>query len=64
MKLRIASVIKRYNEASGKPYPIDMCTGIYKFRCAHNIDIYDAINNADRLLYEEKISKKKGRSSL
>ena len=63
MKLRIANVIKRYNEASGKPYPIDMCTGIYKFRCAHNIDIYDVINNADRLLYEEKISKKTGRSN-
>jgi diguanylate cyclase (GGDEF)-like protein len=61
MKERIEKVTKRHNQIAGKPYPIEMSTGIYKFKIAGKVDIYEAMNNADRLLYDEKIRKKKGR---
>jgi len=35
-----------------------MSTGIYKFKCSAGINIYDILDNADRLLYEEKKIKK------
>jgi len=59
IKDRIERVTKRYNEKAGKPYPIAMSTGIYKFKCSSGINIYDILDNADRLLYEEKMRKKK-----
>ena len=58
IKDRIDRVTKRYNENAGKPYPIAMSTGIYKFKCSANVDIYDILDKADRLLYEEKTRKK------
>lgn len=61
MKARIEKVTKRYNKFAAKPYTIEMSTGIYKFRINGKIDIYEMINNADRLLYQEKIRKKTGR---
>ena len=36
----------------------DSYTGIYKFKCSPDIDIYDILDRADRLLYEEKTRKK------
>ena len=59
MKDRIERVTKRYNEKAGKPYPIAMSTGIYKFKCSPDVNIYDILDCADRLLYEEKARKKK-----
>ena len=59
IKDRIERVTKRHNEKAGKPYPIAMSTGIYKFKCSSGINIYDVLDNADRLLYEEKMRKKK-----
>ena len=61
MKARIEKVTKQHNVTADKPYLIGMSTGIYKFTCSNKIDIYDVMNNADRLLYEEKIRKKTGR---
>ena len=61
MKARIEKVTKRYNKFADKPYSIEMSTGIYKFRINGRVDIYDVINNADQLLYQEKIRKKTGR---
>ncbi|MBQ1826534.1 MAG: GGDEF domain-containing protein, partial [Erysipelotrichaceae bacterium] len=58
IKDRIERVTKRHNETAGKPYPIAMSTGIYKFKCSPDIDIYDILDRADRLLYEEKTRKK------
>ena len=58
VKARIDSHTKRYNEEANKPYPIEMSTGIYKFTLNGKIDIYDVINKADELLYEEKLRKK------
>ena len=58
IKERIEHVTQRFNEMSDKPYPIEMSTGIYKFTISGKVDFYDAINNADRLLYDEKIRKK------
>ena len=40
-----------------------MSTGIYKFIVSDTIDIYDVINQADGLLYQEKIRKKSGRTN-
>lgn len=59
IKDRIERVTKRHNESAGKPYPIAMSSGIYKFKCAPNVDIYEILDNADRLLYEEKTKKKR-----
>ena len=64
MKARIEKVTKRYNKFADKPYPIEMSTGIYKFRINGRVDIYEAINNADTLLYQEKIRKKTGRPAV
>ena len=61
LKARIDNVTKRFNEQAGKPYPIEMSTGIYKFTIKGKIDIYEALNHADMLLYQEKIAKKSGR---
>ena len=56
---RIDRVTKRYNDKAGKPYPIAMSTGIYKFKCSQDVDIYEILDCADRLLYEEKQKKKR-----
>ena len=61
MKARIEKVTKRYNKLEDKPYPIEMSTGIYKFKISGKVDIYEMMNNADQLLYQEKIRKKTGR---
>ena len=58
IKDRIERVTKRHNENAGKPYPIAMSTGICKFKCSADIDIYGILDKADRLLYEEKTRKK------
>ena len=62
LKARIDTVTKRLNEQAGKPYPIEMSTGIFKFTITGKIDIYEILNNADELLYQEKIAKKTGRA--
>ena len=61
IKARLEKVTKKYNDMYKKPYPIEMSTGIYKFTVSGSIDIYDVINQADGLLYQEKIRKKSGR---
>ena len=63
LKARIDNVTKRFNEQAGKPYPIEMSTGIYKFTIKGKVDIYEALNNADMLLYQEKIAKKSSRAN-
>ncbi|MBR4915031.1 MAG: GGDEF domain-containing protein [Clostridiales bacterium] len=62
MKERIERVTMEHNERSGKPYPIEMSTGIFKFKMCEKLDLFDAINSADELLYQEKLRKKAGRS--
>ncbi len=64
LKARIDTVTKRLNEQAGKPYPIEMSTGIFKFTITGKIDIYEILNNADELLYQEKIAKKTGRGVI
>lgn len=58
IKKRIAEIVKRHNENAGKPYPIDMSTGIYEFECSPNVDIYSVLDLADEKLYAEKTEKK------
>ena len=64
LKARIDAVTKRLNEKAGKPYPIEMSTGIFKFTISGKIDIYEILNNADELLYQEKIAKKTARGVI
>ena len=64
LKNRIDTVTKRYNEEARKPYPIEMSTGIYKFTITGKVDIYEILNEADMLLYQEKISKKTARGEI
>lgn len=62
MKERIESVTSRYNKDSGKPYPIEMSIGLYKFRITRSSDVFEVMNEADLLLYQEKLRRKAGRS--
>lgn len=64
MKARIEKVTKRYNQFAAKPYDIEMSTGIHKFKIVGKVDIFEVINSADMLLYQEKIRKKTGRSVI
>ena len=59
IKERIEKVTERYNKMADKPYPIGMSVGLHKFICSPNIDIYELLDVADGLLYEEKIEKRK-----
>lgn len=63
MNDRLERVMKRHNDSAGKPYPITMSSGIYKFTCSSQLSIYEVIDAADQLLYEEKSRKKKQFSS-
>ena len=63
MKARLEKVTRRYNKFADKPYTIEMSTGIYKFKIIGKVDIYEMMNNADQLLYQEKIRKKTGRTT-
>ncbi|MCQ2528398.1 MAG: GGDEF domain-containing protein [Saccharofermentans sp.] len=63
IKKRINEILKRHNENAGKPYPIDMSTGVYEFECSPDIDIYSVLDLADEKLYSEKTEKKKKNGS-
>lgn len=54
VKRRIEEVTLRHNENCGKPYPIEMSTGICQFECTSEINLYDKLDFADERLYEEK----------
>lgn len=58
IKDRIAEVTVLHNQAAGKPYPIEMSTGVYEFECGPDIDIYDVLDIADEKLHTEKAEKK------
>lgn len=54
VKRRIEEVTLRHNENCGKPYPIEMSTGICQFECTSETNLYDKLDFADERLYEEK----------
>ena len=58
MKLRIAEITERHNQAAQKPYRIEMSTGICETVCTPDLDIDKILEEADRKLYEEKKNKK------
>ena len=58
IKERIEHVTKKHNDTAGKPYPIEMSTGIHKFTCSPEIEIIAELEIADGLLYQEKQAKK------
>ncbi len=58
IKERIRIITEKHNKSCGKPYPIEMSTGICKFICSNNVDIYELIEQADEKLYVEKNKKK------
>lgn len=61
MKRRIEEITLRHNEDAGKPYPIEMSTGICQFACDPMVNIYEKLDYADERLYEEKRRKHAGR---
>lgn len=61
MKRRIEEITLRHNENVGKPYPIEMSTGICQFACDPLVNIYEKLDYADERLYEEKRRKHAGR---
>ncbi len=63
IKARIDSITKKHNEKAGKPYPIEMSTGVYEFVCSPEIDIYEILDLADEKLYAEKNEKKARRGT-
>ena len=58
IKDRLEMITKRHNEEAGKPYPIEMSSGICEFICGADIDIHEVIDRADEKLYKEKAEKK------
>ncbi len=58
IKDRIERITKAHNDSAGKPYPIEMSTGICEFFCGADIDIHEIIDRADEKLYKEKAEKK------
>ena len=59
IKNRIEKVSQRYNKMANKPYPIAMSVGLYKFSSSPKVDIYEVLDIADGLLYEEKNERRK-----
>lgn len=55
---RIRMETNEFNKATEKPYEIDMSIGVCEVVCAPNVDVFQAISRADRLLYQEKRAKK------
>ena len=58
IKTRIDHITREHNEAAGKPYPIEMSTGLCEFICADTVDIFALLEQADEKLYMEKSAKK------
>ncbi|MBO4636747.1 MAG: GGDEF domain-containing protein [Clostridiales bacterium] len=58
LKKRIEDITRKHNEQAGKPYPIEISTGIYEFECSDEVDIYEILDLADEKLYQEKNAKK------
>lgn len=58
IKDRLENITRRHNAEAGKPYPIEMSSGICEFQCGADIDIHEVIDRADEKLYKEKVEKK------
>lgn len=58
LKNRIWSETEILNSSISKPYRIEMSTGVCEVECSPELDIYQALATADRLLYQEKRAKK------
>ena len=54
----IAEYSKELNDTCGKPYYIDISTGITTFVCSPTLNIEEALHNADKALYENKKNKR------
>lgn len=54
LKDRIREACDHVNENSGKPYMIRISSGIYEFTCSYETSLHNLMNEADKLLYENK----------
>lgn len=54
---RINSACDEVNRTSGKPYMIRISTGVHEFTCSPESDINKILNEADKLLYQNKKQK-------
>ena len=55
---RIRKVFDDFNQNSTRPYYVEASMGIAHFTCAHNLEISQIVNEADRYLYAEKKNKR------
>lgn len=54
LTVRIRRECERYNDASGKPYLLDVSVGIARFICRQGMEVSGIIAEADKYLYEAK----------
>ena len=54
LRNRIREACDHVNEISGKPYMIRISSGIYEFTCSYETSLHNLMNEADKLLYENK----------
>ncbi len=54
IKKEFARAGKEFNEASAKPYYIEMSVGIYEFICDEKVGFEEIMKKADKLLYKAK----------
>jgi diguanylate cyclase (GGDEF)-like protein len=54
IKQRITAACNRHNACSGKPYYVELSTGIKEFICIESRDFSELLMNADAYMYEAK----------
>lgn len=64
LKNRIWLETEMLNNSIDKPYRIEMSTGTCEVECKPDIDIFQALATADKLLYQEKRTKKLRRMQI
>lgn len=55
---RIWTETEMLNNSISKPYRIEMSTGVCAVECSSDLDVFQALATADKLLYQEKRAKK------
>ncbi len=55
---RIWAETEMLNNSISKPYRIEMSTGVCAVECSSDLDVFQALATADKLLYQEKRAKK------
>ena len=51
---KIKSYAEQFNQASDKPFYVEMSVGVYEFTCERGIELGELFNKSDNVLYEQK----------